>query len=177
MSDDITSRIISVERLAYRLRSEYRGVSDRLKIVERAVRELGDEPEGGDRDELHDEFRIALDTANAHVDTLVTEKARLKEQLDLASSSRAEALAVVADQRNQIGDLRAEIETIIAGFDMLAEKIGDQFLFEQSEPIQMVREEIYNVLRESPRWREAAGQGAARAVLHARRPDPNEEDV
>lgn len=164
-------------RVRRKCNNEYSVLADRLKIVERAVRELVEEPGGGDRDELHDEFRIALDTANAHVDTLVTEKARLKEQLDLASSSRAEALAVVADQRNQIGDLRAEIETIIAGFDMLAEKIGDQFLFEQSEPIQMVREEIYNVLRESPRWREAAGQRAARAVLHARRPDPNEEDV
>lgn len=164
-------------RVCRKCNNEYSVLADRLKIVERAVRELVEEPGGGDRDELHDEFRIALDTANAHVDTLVTEKARLKEQLDLASSSRAEALAVVADQRNQIGDLRAEIETIIAGFDMLAEKIGDQFLFEQSEPIQVVREEIYNVLRESPRWREAAGQRAARAVLHARRPDPNEEDV
>jgi chromosome segregation ATPase len=177
MTNDIASRLTSVERSVYGLRSEYRSVSDRLKIIERVVRELVDEPGGGDRDELHDEFRIALDTANAHVDTLVTEKARLKEQLDLASASRAEALAVVADQRNQIGALRAEIEAIIAGFDMLAEKIGDQFLFEQSEPIQMVREEIYNVLRESPRWREAAGQRAARAVLHARMPDPNEEDV
>lgn len=177
MTDDIASRLISVERLAHRLRSEYRGIADRLKIVERGVRELGDELDGGERDELHDEFRTALDNANELVDTLVTEKARLKQQLDLASSTRAEALVVVADQRNQIGDLRAEIEAIIAGFDMLAEKIGDQFLFEQSELIQRVRREIYDVLRESPRWREAARQRAARAVLHARRPDPNEEDV
>lgn len=177
MTGDIASRLTSVERLAYRLRSEYRSVSDRLKIIERVVRELGDGPGGGGGDQIRDELRNALDIANAHVDKLVTERTRLKEQLDLAAASRAEALAVVTDQRNQIGALRAEIEAIIAGFDMLAEKIGDQFLFEQSEPIQMVREEIYNVLRESPRWREAAGQRAARAVLHARRPDPNEEDL
>lgn len=175
MTDDITNRLVSVERLAHRLRSEYRSIADRLKIVERGVRELGDGL--GERDELHDEFRTALDNANELVDTLVSEKALLKQQLDLASSTRTEALAVVADQRNQIGDLRAEIEAIIAGFDMLAEKIGDQFLFQQSELTQRVRIEIYDVLRESPRWREAASQRAARAVLHARRPDPNEEDV
>lgn len=152
MSDDIESRLASVERLAHSLRSEYRSVSDRLKIVERAVRELGDERGSGD--ELCDEFRTALDTANAHVDTLVEERARLKEQLDLAFASRAEA------------------EALIVAMSMLHKKLRDQFL--RADPnnlIEMAVDEIGEALRASPTYR------AAQTRLHVRTPDPSEEDA